>query len=59
MRPIAEPCSAAHAHLTVRGLTLSHLDAVLRQQSEARRLLAGDIAALLASLGVEVIQHRP
>jgi len=59
IRPIAELCSAEHAHLTVRGLTLSHLDAALRQQSEARRLLAGDIAALLASLGVEVIQPRP
>ena len=31
MRPIAELCSGEQAHLFVRGLTLCHMDAVLKQ----------------------------
>jgi predicted dienelactone hydrolase len=59
MRPIAELCSGEQAHLFVRGLTLCHMDAILRQQEEAKRFLAGDIEAELASRGVDVIVHRP
>ena len=57
MRPIAELCSGEQAHLFVRGLTLCHMDAILRQQEEAQRFLAGDIEAELAVRGVDVIGH--
>ena len=55
MRPIAELCSGEQAHVFVRGLTLCHLDAMLRQQEEAQRFLAGDIEDALAARGVEVL----
>jgi len=41
--------------LFVRGLTLCHLDAVLKQKESAQRLLAGDVQAELALRGVDVI----
>ena len=59
MLPIAELCSGEQAHLFVRGLTLCHMDAVLKQQDEARQFLADDIEAELAARGVEVIAHKP
>lgn len=59
MRPIAELCSGEQAHLFVRGLTLCHMDAVLRGREEAERLLLGDIEDELAERGVEVIVHQP
>jgi dienelactone hydrolase len=59
MRPIAELCSGEQAHLWVRGLTLCHMDAVLRQREEARRFLAGDIESALAERGVDAILHKP
>jgi dienelactone hydrolase len=59
MRPIAEHCSGAQAQLFVRGLTLCHMDATLRGQEEAQRLLIGDIEAELARRGVDVIAHKP
>ena len=55
MRPIAELCSGEQAHLFVRGLTLCHLDAVLRRHEGARRFLLGDLEAELAARGVAVI----
>jgi len=58
MRPIAELCSGAQAHLFVRGLTLCHLDVTLKRQEEAQRLLAGDIETELAERGVDVIMHK-
>ena len=58
MRPIAELCSGAQAQLFVRGLTLCHMDATLKRQEGARRLLAGDIEAELAGRGVDVIAHN-
>jgi predicted dienelactone hydrolase len=45
MRPIAEFCSGAEAHLFVRGLTLCQMDATLSGQDEAQRLLIGQIEA--------------
>jgi predicted dienelactone hydrolase len=57
MRPVAELCSGEQAHLFVRGLTLSHMDASLRRQEAARRFLAGDIEAELAARGVEAFAH--
>jgi dienelactone hydrolase len=59
MRPIAELCSGEQAHIFVRGLTLCHLDATLRRQEEAQRLLVGDIEAELAERGVDVIAISP
>jgi dienelactone hydrolase len=59
MRPIAELSSGEQAHLFVRGLTLCHLDAVLKRREEAQRFLAGDLEAELAARGVGVIVHRP
>jgi dienelactone hydrolase len=55
MRPIAELCPAWQAHLFVRGLALAHLDATLRGEERARRLLSGDLQAVLAERGVEAI----
>ena len=59
MPPMSELCSGQQAHLFTRGLTLCHLDATLRQQAAAGRLLAGDIEADLAALGVDAIPHSP
>jgi predicted dienelactone hydrolase len=59
MRPIVELCSGEQAHLFVRGLTLCHMDAMLRQQEEAQRFLLGDLEAELALRGVDVTVHKP
>ena len=45
MKPISELSSGDQAHLFVRGLTLAHMDAVLKQSEEARRFWQGDIIA--------------
>jgi pimeloyl-ACP methyl ester carboxylesterase len=58
MRPIAELCSGEHANLFVRGLTLCHMDAILKQQEVARRFLAGDIESELGARGVDVLVHK-
>jgi dienelactone hydrolase len=58
MLPIGELCSEEEARLFVRGLTLCHMDAVLRRQQEAARFLAGDIGAELASRGIDAMVHR-
>src|SRR5262249_30094333 len=59
MRPIGELCSGKQAHLFLRGLTLSHLDAELKQSAQARQFLRGDLEAELAAQGVDVIVYRP
>ena len=59
MLPIAELCSGEQAHIIVRGLTLCHMDAVLKQQEEAKQFLASDIEAELAAHNVEVRVHKP
>jgi hypothetical protein len=59
MRPIAELCSGAQAQLFVRGLTLCHMDAKLKRQEGAQRLLVDAIEAELAGRGVDVIAHKP
>jgi len=53
MRPIAELSSGEQAHTFVRGLTLAHFDATLRQMNTADRFLSGDVEATLASRGVD------
>jgi dienelactone hydrolase len=57
MRPFGELCPAADAHLFVRGLTLAHLDATLRESAAAQRFLAGDVVAHLARRGVTALAH--
>ena len=59
MRPMAELCSGGQAHAFVRGLTLAHLDATLRQLNAAQRFLTGDVEAELSARGVEAIAHQP
>ncbi|MDQ2921388.1 MAG: dienelactone hydrolase family protein, partial [Acidobacteriota bacterium] len=59
MRPIGELTSGEQAHLFVRGLTLYHMDAVLRRREEAQQFLNGDIESELAARGVDVIAHKP
>jgi hypothetical protein len=57
MRPIAELRTGEQSHLFVRGLTVAHFDAVLKQNAQARRFLAGDIHAELAYHGVAAFVH--
>ena len=52
-------CSGEQAHVFVHGLTLCHLDAVLRQQAGAQQFLASDVEAELAARGVDVLVHKP
>jgi hypothetical protein len=59
MRSMAELCSGEQAHLFVRGLTLCHLDATLKRQEGAQRLLVGEVEAELAKRGVEAIAYKP
>ncbi|HKV39337.1 MAG TPA: hypothetical protein VJX67_08995 [Blastocatellia bacterium] len=59
MLPIAQLCSGEQAHLFVRGLTLCHMDAILKLQEEATRLLSADLQAELAGRGVDAIVHKP
>jgi predicted dienelactone hydrolase len=58
MKPIVELSSGDQAHLFVRGLTLAHLDAVLKQSEEARRFWQGDIVQQLAARDVEAAEHH-
>jgi dienelactone hydrolase len=53
MRPITELCPGEQAHVFVRGLTLCHLDAVLRESEPARRLLRDGLDAELARRGID------
>jgi len=55
MRPIAELCSGEQAHAFVRGMTLCHMDSVLRRHEQASRFLASDVEAELAKRGIAVI----
>jgi predicted dienelactone hydrolase len=57
MQPIAELCSGAEAHLFTRGLTVCHLDAVLRANHEAGRFLAGAVVPELAARNVDAILY--
>jgi dienelactone hydrolase len=58
MRPISELCSGEQAHLWVRGLTLAHMDAFLRDQHEARLFLASNIEGEMSKRGVDVILYK-
>jgi dienelactone hydrolase len=58
MRPIAELCTGEDAHLFVRGLTLAHFDAVLKEKDEALRFWTRDIPNELQRRGVDAFQHE-
>ncbi|HTC33191.1 MAG TPA: dienelactone hydrolase family protein [Bryobacteraceae bacterium] len=58
MKPIAELSSGDQAHLFVRGLTVAHLDAVLKQNEDARRFWRGEIIDQLTARGVEAVEHQ-
>jgi dienelactone hydrolase len=58
VRPISELCSGEAANAFARGLTLCHMDATLSGEEAARRFLAGDLEAELASRGVIAIVHK-
>ncbi len=62
MKPIAELSSGDQSHLFVRGLTLAHMDAVLRRSKEkrseeARRFWQSDIVRQLAARDVDAVEH--
>ncbi len=57
MLPISELCSQQQAHLFVRGLTLCHMDAVLKQQENAQQFWVSDIEAELAMCGVDAVVY--
>jgi dienelactone hydrolase len=59
MIPIVQLSSGEQAHLWIRGLTLAHMDAFLKDQRNAKQFLAGNIEGELAKRGVEVMPHRP
>jgi fermentation-respiration switch protein FrsA (DUF1100 family) len=54
MPPMSELCSAEHGYLFVRGLTLAHMDAVLKNEDQASRWIAGDLVASMRNVGVSV-----
>jgi dienelactone hydrolase len=58
MRPIGELSSGEVAHLFVRGLTLAHMDATLKQTPEAQRFLEEDVVGELAARGVEAMPYH-
>jgi dienelactone hydrolase len=58
MLPMSELCSGAQAHDFVRGLTLAHFDATLRQSGAAERFLAGGAVAALAAQGVDADEYK-
>jgi dienelactone hydrolase len=57
MKPFAELCTEEQSHLFVRGLTLSHMDAALKQIKEAKQFLAADLKAEFAKRGVDAYVH--
>ena len=59
MRPIEELCSGEQAHLFVRGLTLCHMDGVLKNDDAAKRFLKGDVQRELADRGVDGFVYPP
>ena len=51
-------CSAEAAHSFTRGLSLAHLDAVLKDNPAARRFLARDAASALRERGINAVEHQ-
>ena len=59
MLPISQLCPGEHGHTFARGLSLAHLDAVLRGNDAAERFLADGAESALAARGVEAVQYPP
>ena len=59
MLPISALCPGEHGHAFARGLSLAHLDAVLRGNDAAERFLADGAESALAARGVQAVQHHP
>jgi hypothetical protein len=59
MKPATELCSGTQAHTFVRGLTVAHLDAVLRADPAAERFLAHNVETELAERAIDATVHRP
>jgi hypothetical protein len=57
MKPINELSSGEQAHLFVRGLTLAHMDAALKQTPEAGRFLEEGLLGELAARSVEATEY--
>ena len=58
MRPMTELCSGEAAHTFVRGLTVCHLDATLKRNEDAQRLLLGDLESELAARAVDAVVYK-
>jgi len=58
MAPIGELFPGEHAYVCVRAQGLAQMDAVLKDDEGAQRLLASGLEALLAERGVDVIVHK-
>lgn len=54
MKPSSELVPGEHAYTLINGLGLGHFDAHLRDNSEAKALMAGDLAEVMADRGVRV-----
>jgi dienelactone hydrolase len=52
--PIGQLAPPDHAYRAVRGLGLAHMDASLKANPDAARLLAGDVPGLLAEQGIRI-----
>src|SRR5438128_569945 len=57
--PITELVPGERAHLAIRGLAAAHLDAHLRGDAAAARLLAGDVRTAKAERGAAAVVLRP
>jgi dienelactone hydrolase len=55
--PIGQLAPPEHAYRAVRGLGLAHMDASLKANPDAARLLAGDLAAVLGAQGIQIRVH--
>jgi hypothetical protein len=51
--------SGEQAHAFVRALVLSHMDAFLKVNDDARLFLSGDVVAELASRSIAASAHKP
>jgi dienelactone hydrolase len=58
MLPIAKLASGEQAHTFVRGLTLAHFDATLRELAVAGAFFASEAAAALTIHGIDAHEHR-
>jgi dienelactone hydrolase len=58
MLPISQLCPREHRHTFARGLSLAHLDAVMRGNVVAERFLADSAESALAARGVVAVSYH-